>query len=121
VGHRDCKTTRETLPHAERIHRRRGSGSSVVAVLQDDADTARTLAERLSLTLPVLLEGEPFPLARALGVEVVPTLFLVSPGGGIEQRSEGFRRSDLEAFAGRLGVAGSLFSGDEKVPTFRPG
>ena len=26
IGHRDCKTTRQTLPYLDRIHRRRAAG-----------------------------------------------------------------------------------------------
>jgi hypothetical protein len=121
LGHWDCQTTRETLPRVERIHRRRGPGASVVAVLQDDVGTARALAGQFALTLPILLEAEPYPLAQALSLEVVPALYLVERGGAVAAVSEAFRRADLEAFASRLGVAGPLFGSDETVPSFRPG
>lgn len=121
VGHRDCKTTREALPHLDRIHRRRGKDASVVAVLQDDSRTASALASQLGLALPIVLDPEPYPLSRDLALEVVPTLFLVERGGRIAATSEAFRRADLEAFAARLGVKGPLFAGHENVPTFRPG
>jgi len=121
LGHRDCKTTREALPHVDRVFRRCGSSSSVVAVLQDDAETARALVSQQGLALPVLLDPEPYALSRALALEVVPALFLVSPGGEIEELSEGFRRADLERIAARLGVEGPLFAADEKVHSFRPG
>ncbi len=121
MGHRDCKTTRETLPRVERVHRRRAEGTTVVAVLQDDAATARSLVAQLGLTMPVVLDPAPHALSRALDLQVVPALFLVEPGGAIAAISEAFRRADLEAFAARLGVDGELFAPDEKVPAFRPG
>jgi hypothetical protein len=121
VGHRDCKTTRETLPIVDRIHRRRGKDTSVVAVLQDDAGTASALASQLGLLLPILLDPDPFLLARALSLEVVPALYLVERGGAIAALSEGFRRADLERFATRLGVDDALFGADERVSVFRPG
>jgi peroxiredoxin len=121
LGHRDCKTTRETLPRVDRVFRRRGPGASVVAVLQDDAETARALVSQQGLALPVLLDPEPHPLALALALEAVPALFLVEPGGAIAAASAGFCRADVEAFAARLGVVGELFASDERVPAFRPG
>lgn len=121
VGHRDCKTTRETLPHVERIHRRCGEDASVLAVLQDDPGTAGALASQLGLALPIALDRDPYPLAQALSLEVVPALYLVERGGAIAALSEGFRRADLERFAARLGVDGALFGADERVPVFRPG
>lgn len=121
LGHRDCKTTRETLPWVDRIHRRRGPGAAAVAILQDDADTARELIATLKLELPVRLEPDPYRLAAALEIVTVPTLFLVKPGGEIEAVSEALQRADLEAFAAKLGVRGALFGPEDKVPALKPG
>ncbi|MFI5184690.1 MAG: TlpA family protein disulfide reductase [Vicinamibacteria bacterium] len=121
IGHRSCKTTRETLPFVDRIHRRRTRGT-VTAVLQDDAPTARELAAQLGLALPIRLEADPYPLAHALDLAVVPTLFALTEKGEISAISEGLRRADLEAFAGRLGVPGPLFGPDDaKTPAQKPG
>jgi peroxiredoxin len=121
LGHRNCKTTRELLPLVERIHARRAPGTSVLALLQDDAETARTLREALRLTLPIRLEADPYPVAAALDVTTVPTLFLVEEGGTIAAVSEALRRADLERFALRLGVPGPLFAPEDKVPALKPG
>lgn len=121
VGHGDCRTTRESLPYVDRIHRRRGGGATVVVVLQDDRDVAHELVAELGLDVPVRLEPDPYPLARALDLVAVPTLYLVERGGAIEQASIGLRRSDLEGFAARLGVAGPLFTPEDGIPEFRPG
>jgi hypothetical protein len=121
IGHRNCKTTRQTLPFLDRIHRRRGAGRSVRLVLQDDAETARTLVRDLGLEVPVRLEADPYPLAADLRLLTVPTLFLVDGAGRIGAVSEGFSRADLEAFAARLGVEGPLFVPEDNAPAFRPG
>ncbi|HET7295477.1 MAG TPA: hypothetical protein VFM88_23885 [Vicinamibacteria bacterium] len=121
LGHRNCKTTREALPFVELIHARCGGGATVLAVLQDDAETARALTDQLSLTLPVRLEPDPYPLAAALDVTTVPTFFLVARGGAIERASEALRRADLEAFGARLGVPSPLFTAEDKVPAHKPG
>jgi hypothetical protein len=118
LGHRSCKTTRQTLPYLDRMHRR---GGQVLAVLQDDPEAARELLAELDLALPVRLEADPYPVATALGITTVPTLMLVEPSGTIVAASEGFRRDDIEAFAGRLGLAPPLFVAEDKAPAQKPG
>jgi hypothetical protein len=120
VGHTGCDTTRFTLPFVDRIHRRRGVGG-VAVVLQDEPEAARELIGRLGLQAPVLLETAPYPLASALGLTVVPTLYLVAPGGAVEATVEAFQRDALERAAARLGVEGPLFSADDGAPSSRPG
>lgn len=120
-GHRDCKTTRQTLPFVDRIHRRKGGGRTVLAVLQDDAETARTLVSGQGLALPVYLEADPYPLAAALSLEVVPTLFLLDREGNIEKAIQGFNRAELEGLAARLGVEGPLFVPEDNAPPTKPG
>lgn len=119
-GHRTCGTTRLALPYVERIHRRKTRGR-VVVVLQDTPEDARTLCRDLDLTLPVLLEADPYPFAAALQADTVPTLMLVDADGRITHLGAGFRRTELEAMGAALGVAGPLFAPDDKAPALRPG
>ncbi len=121
IGHGDCQTTRQVLPYLDRIHRRRGPGSRVLLLLQDDADVARRLVSELKLEAPVRLEADPYPLAEALGLVAVPTLFLLRRGGAIAGVSEGFNRAELESLAVPLGVEGPLFTAEDGAPAFRPG
>ena len=121
VGHSDCGTTRLVLPYLQRIHERRGPGSSVVLILQDDAATARALLSELDVDLPVRLEPEPYPLSSELGLATVPTLFLVSSAGLIERASEGFQRAAIEDLAQRLGVPPPFFLPADAAPALRPG
>ncbi len=118
VGHRDCTTTRLSLRFLDRIHAGRGQGSGVVAVLQDDPDTAREMMDEFGLSLPVALDLPPYDFARELGLVTVPTLFLVGKDGRVEGCTEGFKRADLERYAG---LAGELVRPGEKAPALRPG
>lgn len=121
-GHRDCVTTRMTLPFVDRIHRRRPPDVSVIAILQDDAASARALRQDLELDLPIRLEADPYPVAAEMGLRSVPTVMLVGTNGLIARTSEGFRRDDLEAMAREIGMAGPLFTeADAGVPARRPG
>jgi hypothetical protein len=121
LGHRNCKTTRQTLPFVDRLHRRKAPQATVLAVLQDDAETAATLVREQGIGLPILLEDDPYPLAAALRLETVPTLFLVERGGRIVKAVEGFNRAEIEGFAARLGVAGPLFVPEDNAPATKPG
>ncbi len=121
LGHRDCKTTRETLPFVDRIHRRKSAAATVLAVLQDDRETASTLVREQGFELPVLLEADPYPLAAALHLVVVPTIFLVGREGLIQKAVEGFNRAELEGLATQLGVEGPLFVPEDNAPAFKPG
>lgn len=121
IGHRDCATSRLTLPFVDRLHQRKPAGSSVIAVLQDEPGAARELMADLGLTMPVLLEADPYPLASELGLRAAPTLMLVGTDGRILKSGEGFLRTDLEAFSAGLGIEGSLFSPDDTAPPRRPG
>jgi hypothetical protein len=121
VGHRDCATTRLTLPFVDRLYQRRPAGASVVAVLQDEPAAALDLMADLGLTMPLLLEPDPYPLAAELGLRAAPTLMLVGSDGLIARAAEGFSRDDLEAFSRALGVVGPLFSPDDTAPPRRPG
>jgi len=121
-GHRDCATTRLALPFVDRIHRRRPAGAAVIAVLQDEAASARELVRDLDLTLPVLLESDPYPVSTELGLRTVPMLLVVGRDGLIARAAEGFRRDELEAIAREAGMAGPLFTeNDAGVPPHRPG
>jgi hypothetical protein len=121
IGHRDCATSRLTLPFVDRLCQRAPPGASVVAVLQDEPDAARALLDDLGLALPVLLEPDPYPLAAELHLRAAPTLMLVGTDGLIAQAGEGFMRTDLEAFSAALGIEGPLFSPDDTAPPRRPG
>jgi hypothetical protein len=120
IGHRNCKTTRQTIPYVDRIHRRRGKGA-VRVILQDDAETARALKADQKLDVPILLEADPYPLAEAVDLVAVPTLFFVGEDGTIQKTTEAFHRADLEDYARRLGVEGPLFTPEDRAPAQKPG
>jgi hypothetical protein len=121
IGHSDCGTTRLALPYLKRLHARRGPGTAVVLVLQDDPDSARELVSGQGPDFPVLLEADPYPLSRELGLTTVPTLILVGPAGAVESLSEGFQRAAIEGLALRLGAPAPFFTPDDNAPALRPG
>jgi hypothetical protein len=121
LAHADCGTSRLALPFVERLHRGRAAGASVVAVLQEDEAGARALAEELALSLPALLDREPYDASRRLGIETVPTLLHVSAAGSLLAVHEGFRRDVFESLAAALGVPQPFFGVADEAPPLRPG
>jgi hypothetical protein len=121
IGHAECGTTRLALPYLQRLWARRGAGANVLAVLQEDPAGARALASELALTLPLRLDETPYEMSHVLGVQTVPTFFLVGRDGRVARTAEGYSRDDLELFADDLGSPEPLFGADEEGPRFRPG
>ncbi|MBK5256424.1 MAG: hypothetical protein JJE39_10360 [Vicinamibacteria bacterium] len=117
IGHKDCKTTRQTLPFIDQIHK---DGGRAIALLQDAPEEAKAALMKLGLTLPFLSEESPFALSAAIGVATVPTLLFIEADGTVALTSEAFRRPDIEAFALRLGAPKPVIANDT-MPGFKPG
>lgn len=117
IGHLNCKTSKQTLPFIDRIHR---DGGRAVAMLQDSPKDAAAGLAKLGLTLPFFCERNPFTLSTAIGIVTVPTLLFIEADGSVALTSEAFRRPDIEAFAERLGAPKPVIENDT-MPGFKPG
>ena len=117
VGHLNCKTTKQTLPFIDQIHR---DGGRVVALLQDSPAEAAAGLAKLGLTLPYVCERNPYAFSAAIGLVTVPTLLFIESDGTVALTSEAFRRPDIEAFAQRLGAPKPVIKNDT-MPGFKPG
>jgi hypothetical protein len=117
VGHMNCKTTRQTLPFIDRIHK---DGGRAVAMLQDSPEDAEAGLAKLGLSLPFYCERNPYSLSTAIGLVTVPTLLFIEADGTVALTSEAFRRPDIEAFAERLGAPRPVIANDT-MPGFKPG
>ena len=121
VGHSDCETSLLMLRTLDRLHRRRTRPVAVAAVLQDEPGAARALSEELGLTLPLRLDGDPYPLTSPLGLTGVPVTFVLGPDRALREEIEAFRRADVERLAVLLGVPQPVFEPGEAIPALRPG
>ncbi len=123
-----CPVCQFTLPFLERLHKAyAGSKVTVVGISQDDKkDTAAFLREN-GITFPVLLDDTlSYPVSNAYGLTNVPSVFLITPEGGIEISSVGWSRQDVEAFSQRLAQAAGkpaakIFRAGEDIPDFKAG
>lgn len=121
VGHGDCATSRLMLRALERLHRRRTRDVAVSALLQDGPEEARALASELGLTLPLVLDAEPYPMTERLAVRAVPVTFVLAPDGGVRETLHAFSRAEVENLGSIAGVPAPLFAPGEDVPAYQPG
>jgi hypothetical protein len=117
IGHKNCKTTRQTIPFIDRIHK---DGGRAVLLLQDSREEATEALTKLGATIPCFLEPNPYALSSTLGLVTVPTLLFIDADGTVSTTSEAFRRADIEAFAMRLGAPKPVIENDT-MPGFKPG
>lgn len=117
IGHMNCKTSKQTLPFIDRIHK---DGGRAVAMLQDSSEDAAAGLAKLGLDLPYFCERNPYALSTAIGLVTVPTLLFIEADGTVALTSEAFRRPDIEAFAVRLGAPKPVIANDT-MPGFKPG
>ena len=117
IGHRNCKTTRQTIPFIDRIHK---DGGRARLLLQDTPEEAAEALAKLNATIPFFSEPDPYAFSTAIGLFTVPTLLFVEADGTVSTTSEAFRRPDIEAFAARLGAPRPVIENDT-MPGFKPG
>jgi peroxiredoxin len=122
-----CPTCQFTFPFLQRLYTQLSNQNGQVwGIVQDNAADARTFAEALGVTFPVLIDEPPYNVSNAYGLEHVPSLFLVDSDGRIEVSGDGFAKSDIVAIHASLArqlaaTPPPLFLATERIPEFKPG
>lgn len=122
-----CPTSQFTLGFLERLHQatKGRAAPQVWAISQDDAQETVAFAREYSLSFPMLLDEEGYPVSNNYGITNTPTLFLVQPGGRVQLSSAGFVRRDIEEaaaeFGRRTGQSIPVFLPGEPIPDYKPG
>lgn len=121
----DCPTCSFALRYFQRLHDLHGQSVPVVLIVQEDEETASWLVNEFDLSLPVLLDEEPYPVGESFELRFVPGCVLISRDGQIEVSFESFEREQFLAIHELLGeVSGcsqDLFQPGEVVAAFQPG
>jgi peroxiredoxin len=120
-----CPTCQLTLPYIQKMYEAYGDAVHFRAVAQDGPEKTTEFAKQYNITMPILLDQEPYPVSRQYGLVSVPSIFLVNPDQTIRYVGEGFVKQELLNFADVLAEKSSkpqieLF-GNEHVPELKPG
>jgi len=114
----NCPTCQFTFPFLERLFETYGDAKFTLwGISQNDAADTREFCKEFGIKFPVLVDGHGYPASNDYGITNVPTLFLISPEGKIQQTSVGFVKADLEKLAPEAARA----TGNPAVPLFKPG
>jgi peroxiredoxin len=123
----NCPTCQFTFPFLERLYDSyRDSKFTLLGISQNDAADTRAFCKEYGIKFTMLLDDHGYPASNDYGLTNVPTLFLISPEGQIQETSVGFVKADLEKLATvAAGAAGKpatpLFKPGEVIPESKPG
>jgi peroxiredoxin len=123
----NCPTCQFTFPFLERLHESYGDSKFTLwGISQNDVRDTREFCEEFGIRFPTLVDGHGYPASNEYGITNVPTLFLISTAGTIQETSVGFVKADLEKIAAEAARAtgnpsASLFRPGEVIPESKPG
>ena len=120
-----CPTCKLTLPFINKLHEFYGDGAKVFGVIQDPLEEAREYASELGLSIPQLIDAPDYDVSVKYDVQVVPTIYLISPQNEVLFAEEGFVKSSMEELNSKLAEitnkeVNPLFE-DVSVPAFKAG
>src|SRR5580698_9736014 len=122
-----CPTCQFSAPFLERIHETyAGEKFTLWGISQDDAEDTREFCKEFDVDFPILLEAPGYALSNKYGLTHVPSVFLISPDGKIQETSIGFSKDEFERIAAAAAHAtgakpSPLFNPSEHVPAVKPG
>jgi peroxiredoxin len=123
-----CPVCQLAFPFLERLHQAyQDKNVTVLGISQNDESGTRAFMKEYGITFPVLLDDHSrYPVSNAFGLTNVPTVFLITPDGQVEQSIVGWDRSEMEQLNRRVAeLAGAtpsqLFRPGEDVPQFKAG
>lgn len=114
-----CPTCQLALPFLNRLHA--SASLEQVLISQDDERATAAFRDAFGIGLRTLIDSRAagYAVSNAFGIESVPAMFVVEPGGRISQAWTGFSKKDLEAVAARAGMP--IFEAGESTPEWKPG
>ncbi len=120
-----CPICQLALPYIQKMYEAYGDAVHFAAVAQDGLEKTEEFVKEYKLTLPVLMDLEPYPVSRQYDLQSVPSIFLVYPDKTIRYAGQGFVKQELLNLADVLAEKTArpqidLFENDN-VPEFKPG
>ena len=120
-----CGTSQFALPFIENIYRVYGDAVCFRAIQQDGPAKTAAFREQFGITMPILMDQEPYAAGAGYRIATVPSIFLVDPDHMIRWSGEGFAKQDLVDLADILAEKTrrpqiDVF-GSAEVPETKPG
>ena len=98
-----CGPCRESIPHLVHLHKTyRGQGLEVVGLSMDKGDPKTVDHFVKSLDIPYAIAIAPEEIARAYGVNGVPTIVLIDKEGKIREKIVGFNTAIAKKIESRV-------------------
>ena len=124
VWRTDCPTCRLTMPFVDRLHRFYRA-ANVVGIVQNQPDEVTEYASANGLTMPNYADST-LKISSLLGVDTVPSFWVISKNGLVLLGAEAWDRNKLEEAGRVLSVEASstyvpLITAADQVPVFKPG
>ncbi len=120
-----CPVSQFTLPYLQKIYahgKKKDMRFKMWGVSQDDESETRAFAKRFGIGFNLVIDEYPYSISAAYGLEFVPGIFIVHPGGLITLSHSGFHKSELEEIATLAGQPPlQLFERGDRIPDHRPG
>ena len=123
-----CPTCQYTFPFLERIYKAYSKDKvRIIGVSQDNKKDTEAFAREYGVSFPILLDDtKKYPSSNAYGLTHVPSLFLISPTGNVEQITVGWLKPEIEQLnkgvAKAAGVApAQIFKPGEQVADYKAG
>jgi len=123
-----CPVCQYAFPFIERVYQaNQGAEVTVLGISQDNQSDTKDFIRTYGVTFPVALDDtKKYPVSNAYGLTTVPTLFYISPDGGIEIASVGWSKADLEEINRKLAehrrqAPAPLWRKGEEIQDFRAG
>ena len=122
-----CGTCTMAFPYLERLHQAYATDRwKIWGICQDPAGAVESFAGRTGVTVPMLIDGDGFPVSQAYDPPATPTVFFVDREGTIKSGHYGLAKPDLNALAEQVAaVLGQqpvvVAPSGDGTPDFKPG
>lgn len=120
-----CGTSQFELPFIQNIYGAYGDGLFFAAIQQDGPEKATEFRDRFGITMPLLLDQEPYFAGASYQITVVPSIFLIDPDHTIRYSGEGFAKQELlnlaDVLAEKTGRPQIDVFRSAEVPDYKPG
>lgn len=121
----NCPVCQLALPFLQKIYDAYGDAFYFTAIAQDGQEKTEGFRNEYNISIPTLMDMEPYPVSRQYGLESVPSLFLLDPDNRIRYAGEGFNKQELlnlaDILAEKSGRTQIDLFGHANVPEYKPG